>query len=184
MSTRDNILKHADRLLRDKGYNGFSFKDVADVIGIKTASIHYHFPSKSRLAVSLVQCYLNELQVLKDKFEQFTDLENLDEFFQFYSKLNQKNEVCIVGSLSTELHTLEDAVACQLKDFAQQFLHWVSLTLERGRTNGSFAFSGPSRTKALMIISNMWAMLQLSRLTSKEDFYLVEQAIKEEIIKK
>ena len=37
-------LNLAETLVRTRGYNGFSYRDLAEQIGIKTASIHYRFP--------------------------------------------------------------------------------------------------------------------------------------------
>ena len=56
-STAAAILDIAQRLIQMRGYNGFSFKDIATSLGIRTASIHYHFPSKADLGVSLTSRY-------------------------------------------------------------------------------------------------------------------------------
>ena len=51
------ILNVARRLMMERGYNGFSFRDVAAEVGIKSASIHYHFPSKAELAETAARDY-------------------------------------------------------------------------------------------------------------------------------
>lgn len=37
----------AEAHIREVGYWGFSFRDLAANIGIKSASVHHHFPTKA-----------------------------------------------------------------------------------------------------------------------------------------
>ena len=56
-STADDILDCAQSLILAGGYNGFSYADIAEVVGIRKASIHHHFPSKVDLVRMLVLRY-------------------------------------------------------------------------------------------------------------------------------
>ncbi|MFT5433019.1 MAG: TetR/AcrR family transcriptional regulator, partial [Myxococcota bacterium] len=49
MDVRDNILKHTTRLLAAHGFGATSLQAIADAVGIRKASILYHFPSKNAL---------------------------------------------------------------------------------------------------------------------------------------
>ena len=51
------ILDSAERLVRRRGYNGFSFRDLATEVGIKSASVHYHFPTKADLGAAVAHRY-------------------------------------------------------------------------------------------------------------------------------
>lgn len=53
------ILDAAERRMRNGGYGGFSFRELADDVGIKSSSVHYHFPTKEALAVAVVQRWSN-----------------------------------------------------------------------------------------------------------------------------
>src|SRR5438132_1674693 len=55
LNTKDQLLNVAQRLIQTRGFQGFSYRDLADEIEISTASIHYHFPTKADLGVALVQ---------------------------------------------------------------------------------------------------------------------------------
>lgn len=61
--TAAKILTVAQDLLQRKGFNGFSYRDLAAEIGIKTSSIHYHFPTKDDLALNLVRNYRQIFQI-------------------------------------------------------------------------------------------------------------------------
>jgi TetR/AcrR family transcriptional regulator, transcriptional repressor for nem operon len=49
------IMDAAERRMQTGGFNGFSFRDVAADIGIKSSSVHYHFPKKEDLAAAIIR---------------------------------------------------------------------------------------------------------------------------------
>src|SRR5580704_19068132 len=51
------ILDVAERLAQTRGYNGFSYADIAIQLGVTKASLHYHFPSKAELGRALIERY-------------------------------------------------------------------------------------------------------------------------------
>ena len=54
---REQILDAAEKRARMAGYHGFSFRDVAEDVGIKSSSVHYHFPTKGDLCEALARRY-------------------------------------------------------------------------------------------------------------------------------
>jgi len=184
MDTRGKIIQLADNLIRKKGYNAFSFYDISKSVGIKTASIHYHFPAKSDLGVAVIEQHIHHLDLLKEKFNNKSPIEKLDKFFSIYTSIKNEDQVCLVGSLATDFNTLDKKVKDKLKKFSNNMLDWVSHFLEEGRNNNAFQFEGPARTKAIMIIGNMLAIVQLSRLTGDKDFNTIKNTIRNELIRK
>ena len=55
--TRSTLLTEAETLVRGRGYSGFSYADLAEAVGIRKASIHHHFPTKTDLAIALLGAY-------------------------------------------------------------------------------------------------------------------------------
>jgi TetR/AcrR family transcriptional repressor of nem operon len=181
MTTQDAIVDLADDLIRDKGYNAFSFHDIAKRIGIKTASIHYHFPTKGDLGVAVIKKQVEKFEVLRAEFSGKDPMKKLQAFFSIYSRVQADHKICLVGSLSTDLHTLDKKVKAELKIFAGLLLDWVTKILEEGRTKKVFSFHVPPRTKAILLITNMLAIVQLSRLTGDHDFDIVKKATIKEL---
>src|SRR5947209_18085054 len=56
-SAREAILAAAKRTAQAHGYGGLNFRDLAAEVGIKAASIHYHFPTKADLGAAVAQRY-------------------------------------------------------------------------------------------------------------------------------
>ena len=58
--TREKIMDRAAHLLMNRGFNGFSYRDISSHLGVKNAAVHYHFPAKADLAMALVDEYRQE----------------------------------------------------------------------------------------------------------------------------
>lgn len=181
MSTRTSIIGIADKLIRENGYNAFSYMDIAHSIGIKTASIHYHFPAKSDLGVATIQMHIEQFAQIRKNLATEPPLVRLQWFLNNYSSISADNKVCLVGSLATAFNTLDEPIQNKLKEFAEGILEWVAEILTDGRKQGSFHFSIAPRTKAIMIIGNMLAIVQLARLTGEGDVKTVQQTIIDEL---
>ena len=61
-TVREQILDHAITLMMLRGYNGFSYRDLSELVGVKTSSIHYYYPSKDDLVLEAVHAYTQEVQ--------------------------------------------------------------------------------------------------------------------------
>ncbi|WP_153800324.1 TetR/AcrR family transcriptional regulator [Foetidibacter luteolus] len=181
MSTREAIIHIADQLIRDKGFNAFSFYDISKALGIKNASIHYYFPTKTRLGVSVVKAHQAEAERLMRGVENSDPVTKLNAFLSIYTHTKAEGRVCIVGSLATDLHTVDAEIQEELKKFVNSIIHWVTGILEEGKKQNIFFFTVPARTKALMVITNMLASVQLTRLTGDKDFTAIKKTILKEL---
>ena len=177
MDTRTEIIRLGDSLIREKGYNAFSFADISKQLNIKNASVHYHFPTKSALGLAIVQEHHNRLEQLKTKTESKDPVEKLNAFLNIYAVAKSENKICIVGSLATDFYTVEPEMQNELKKLADNILKWVMEILKEGKNKKVFQFNTSERTKALMIITNMLAAVQLTRLTNKQDFKEIKETI-------
>jgi AcrR family transcriptional regulator len=176
-STRDQIIELTDTLVRDQGYNAFSFYDIAQKLKIKNASIHYYFPTKTDLGIALLEKHTERLHQLQKSVAEKDPMTKIKAFLSIYNVIHTEGRVCIVGSLATDLKTVEPKMAKALKTFANEILAWVTTILKEGRENRTFSFSETPRTKALMIITNMLAAVQLSRLTGEKDFLIIRETV-------
>jgi len=61
------IMNAAERHIRVGGFSGFSFREIAAEVGVKSSSVHYHFPTKEKLAAAVVRRYTEELSERMDR---------------------------------------------------------------------------------------------------------------------
>ncbi len=177
MNTREKLIRTADLLIREVGYNAFSFHEISRRVGIKTASIHYYFPTKSDLAVAVIQEQLISLRELMEGVSKKTPEQKLRAFFLIYQRIVGQHQVCLVGSMAPDWNTFDAPVQKALLEFSSSMLSWLEGFLEEGRVKGIFYFAGTARTRALLLVASMIAGLQIIRLTGPEDLSLIQEQI-------
>lgn len=177
VTTREKIVELADDLIRDRGINAFSFSDISEEMGIKNASVHYHFPTKSSLCLEVIERQRLALEALISSSEKLPASDRLEAYLSIYDRSRESERVCLVGSLAPDLHTVNDEIKQALSVVATRILEWVTGILEDGRASGVFTFRGQARSRALLVVTNMLASLQLTRLTGADDFNIIKQSI-------
>lgn len=142
MDTRNSLLNSAERVVRQRGYNGFSYADLADEIGIRKASIHHHFRTKADLGLSLIERYsatfFAALTDIRSKSQNSAD--ELCGYVQLYrDALNDGEQVCLCVSLSAGRDHLSEAILKQLDQFHQGSIAWLEQAFTTARSDGSIA---------------------------------------------
>lgn len=183
MDTRTEIIRIGDSLIRGRGYNAFSFSDISRQLNIKNASVHYHFPTKTALGIAVIREHLSRLEHLKERTTNRSPLEKLNAFLDIYTAAKSENKVCMIGSFAAELYTVEPEIQNELKKLANNILKWITEILQDGKSAGVFHFSVNERTKALMIVTNMLAAVQLIRLTNTQDFEQIKENVINDLIR-
>ena len=120
MSKAAEILDAAENMVQSQGYNGFSFRDVANEVGIKSASVHYHFPTKSDLGAAVARRYTDRfLGLMPDpKQDNFNPTEALKIYVgAFRSALIEDGKICLCGILGAEISSLPQAVSSEAERF-------------------------------------------------------------------
>ena len=86
LSTKDQILHSAQALAQTRGFNAFSYADIADELGIRKASIHHHFPSKLDLEYELLTRYRSEFveELSSIKSNASDSSEQLQRYIELY----------------------------------------------------------------------------------------------------
>lgn len=128
MSKKEELLKVAQLKVRSGGYNNFSFRELAAEVGIKSASVHYHFPTKSDLGAALAHQYTDDfLRVLGDPNELYAVGKNpIDVYINlFRNALVQDKKMCLCGLLGAESDSLPDKVRYETKRFFELNIAWL-----------------------------------------------------------
>ena len=145
--TTELILDAAQELVQLRGFNAFSYRDIADRIGLRTASIHYHFPRKDDLARTLIRRYHDRFRTALRRIggeERRPDIRLTDYMALFSSFSDQGDHLCLFAVFSADLSSLSDDVRQEVRAFYDTNVDWIRHVLEEGRKTGTFAFSGSS----------------------------------------
>lgn len=151
------IIDSAQELVQSHGYNAFSFRDLADIVGIKSASIHYYFPTKGDLAEALVVRYRRGFSAHLSRIENNGGgaRAQLDEYFDLiYRSFASNNLICLCGMLATDAASLPPAAQREVRGFFEDNENWLGRLLERGA--GEFRFDGEAKSVA----ASMFAAIQ------------------------
>lgn len=111
------ILDAAERRIRTGGYDGFSFREIAADVGIKSSSVHYHFPTKEQLAAAVVRRYTDA--VAADIERGYAREKNPAKVWVqlFRSTLRSEKRMCPCIVLGASSIDLPEAVASEVKRF-------------------------------------------------------------------
>ncbi|WP_414650104.1 TetR/AcrR family transcriptional regulator [Devosia sp.] len=141
-STVDDILACARSLIADAGYNGFSYADIADVVGIRKASIHHHFPSKVDLVRTLVERYREDARAGFDALERTASdpRQQLLNYVAYWERClaEASTPFCICALLASELPALPPEVAAEIRLHFEALSKWLSQAFARGEIQGIF----------------------------------------------
>jgi TetR/AcrR family transcriptional repressor of nem operon len=171
--TRKELLDLAESLVRTRGYNGFSYRDLAEQIGIKTASIHYHFPTKGDLGEALVE---NEREVFAGNLAQIDAEEKdprrrMERFIQLFqaTTIGCHNRMCLGAMLAAEQETLPDAMGEAVRRLFAANEDWLAKLLEDGRKKGQFRFKGSADAAARFFFAALEGALLTARAFHDSD---------------
>ena len=182
-STKDQIILLADELIRSRGYNAFSYTDISKPLGIKNAAVHYHFATKAKLALAVVQFHLVSIERFKEKSEPKPPLQRIKLFLNFYASIQMSGKICLVGAFATDWNSLPNEVHDAMLTFKTSLITWLANTLHEGKESGSLTFNESPETEALSILTNIFAAAQLARIQGNEDFHLIKESILHRITK-
>jgi len=136
-TTADDILACARTLIVAGGYNGFSYADIADAVGIRKPSIHHHFPTKADLVRTLVSRYREEAVAGLAFLERQTSdpQEQLRSYAGYWAACisDASAPFCVCALLASELPVLPAEVALEVKAHFRALSDWLASVLERGQ---------------------------------------------------
>lgn len=163
---KQRLISVAQEMIQSRGYNGFSYRDVSEVVGIRTAGIHYHFPNKGDLGVAAVSAYTEHLfEELEAASSEKNHTYDLLVFYASYFRLplSDGKRMCLCGILSTEINTLPREVADEAKRFFERNLEWLTGLLARGVSEGHLKISTTPDKEASLLLATLEGAMILSK---------------------
>jgi TetR/AcrR family transcriptional repressor of nem operon len=163
--TASKLLDAAQVLIQERGYNAFSYKDLAEAVGIRTASIHYHFPGKASLGLALMERYIADLDRALAGIGRNarTHKGKLKSFIKLYADTEARGAICLCGSLASDSGTLPSPLQDAVKIYIENSEQWIAATVKEGVRQGEFQFKGKASDAAASLLSSLQGGLILSR---------------------
>lgn len=138
--TADLILACTRKLIVGGGYNGFSYADIAGVVGIRKPSIHHHFPTKVDLVTALLARYRQEAEAGFEGLQSAIadPLDQLRAYIQYWSTClsDASAPFCVCALLASELPALPGEVALAVRAHFRFLSGQIASILERGLQQG------------------------------------------------
>lgn len=167
------ILDVAESLIQSRGYNAFSYRDISEWVGVKTSSIHYHFPTKADLGKVVVQ---KHLELLAAELEQilnhttWTSRKKLEVFIDaIVARTYQADrKMCLGGMLAAEVLTLPEPIQNEVRAFFQRIEEWLKQVLKEGIARKEFNIHLDTKSEVMVMLALLEGSLLLARLFQEE----------------
>jgi len=159
------VLDSAERLVQVRGFNGFSYADIAEDLGITKASLHYHFASKAELGRALLGRYTERFsEALAEIDSDGADPRGkLDAYAGLYAEVLRNKRMCLCGILAAEYQTLPRPMRDGVLSFFDENQRWLAGILSEGRRDGKLAFSGSPEEAAQTVIGTLEGAMLVAR---------------------
>ncbi len=164
IDTKTKILDAAEALIQVNGFNGFSYLDLADEIGIKTASIHYHYKVKDDLAAALVEriSEMHSTGLSEIKRNISAPIDRLIAVIDIFKSYVPEKKFCLCGMMALEMYSVSPKVRDLLINYFDNFQAWLAEQYEELNVNDP-------QQHAVSFISSLEGASLLARLRNEPE---------------
>jgi TetR/AcrR family transcriptional regulator, transcriptional repressor for nem operon len=163
------VLDVAEGLVQQHGYNGFSYDDIASVIGIKKPSIHHHFATKAELVATVAQRYTDRFGAELKRIDEMAmgAVDKLRAYAALFARTYARDRrLCVCGMLGAEGDALPEAAASEVTRFFTENIDWLAAVLSKGQRAGQIRRSGKPRAQAELVLSCLEGAMVIGRAAS------------------
>jgi TetR/AcrR family transcriptional repressor of nem operon len=165
VGTASRVLDVAEELVQVRGFNGFSYADIAAELQISKAALHYHFAGKAALGQALIARYATRFMAALRSLDTAggTASAKLDSYADLYQQVLRNRKMCLCGMLAAEYQTLPQPMQDAVTGFFDHNESWLLSVLEQGKADGSLRFAGSARDTARMIMGGLEGAMLVAR---------------------
>jgi TetR/AcrR family transcriptional regulator, transcriptional repressor for nem operon len=163
--TAERILDVAERLVQMRGFNGFSYADIAAELKITKASLHYHFPTKAELGTCLLARYHQRFQTALEAIDRASDdaRRKLRSYAELYADVLRRDRMCLCGMLASDFATLPKPMKDGVRVFFDANESWLTKVVEEGRRAKTLRREGQAHETARMVVSSLEGAMLVAR---------------------
>ena len=164
--TAQRVLDIAARLVQTRGFNGFSYADIAAELDVTKATLHYHFPTKAELGRALIARYGHDFAALLAEIDgnaESGEHAKLQLYVKIYADVLGQDRMCMCGMLAAEYATLPEAMQRELQRYFDINEGWLARVLDRGRRRRELSFSGSPLDQGRLLVGALEGAMMLAR---------------------
>jgi TetR/AcrR family transcriptional repressor of nem operon len=163
--TARDVLDIAERLVQTRGYNGFSYADIAAELSVTKASLHYHFPTKAALGRAILTRYSKAFAeaLATIDAEESSAAAKLARYAGLYAAVLRDERMCLCGMLAAEYATLPRAMQEEIRRFFALNEAWLVKVLQAGVRAGAVDLRGTAPESARMVIGTLEGAMLVAR---------------------
>ena len=146
------------------------FRDLADSVGISSASVHHHYRTKEDLGVAVTSRYTERfIASLNNQAEKNNEPKKLLNTYikLFRNSLLDDGRMCLCGMLGAEIGSLPKSVAKETKNFFEKNIEWLTSVFKLDKANSSIQ----ANTKAKILLSTLEGAMILSRTNENNKLF-------------
>jgi TetR/AcrR family transcriptional repressor of nem operon len=159
------ILDVAERLVQTRGFNAFSYADIADELGVTKPALHYHYRSKHALGDALIARYSERFFRELDAIEAGNDgaSTRVARYVELYRAVLVANRMCLCGILAAEYQTLPASMRAAVRSFFERNETWLAAVLRQGVARGEVTAVEPLEDSARLVIDTLEGAMMIAR---------------------
>jgi TetR/AcrR family transcriptional regulator, transcriptional repressor for nem operon len=163
--TAAEILDVAERLVQVRGFNGFSYGDIATELEVTTAALHYHFAGKAELGEALIARYAARFADALARIDAGGGdaRAKLEAYATLYLDVLREQRMCLCGMLAADYQTLPEQMRASVVRFFDDSEAWLVRVLEQGKAEGTLRFTGSPAEAAQMIVGGLEGAMLVAR---------------------
>jgi TetR/AcrR family transcriptional regulator, transcriptional repressor for nem operon len=163
--TASRILDVAERLVQSRGFNAFSYADVASELAVTKASLHYHYPGKAELGEALIARYAQRFgEALTAIDAQGGDAAaRLAAYAAIYGDVLRSERMCLCGMLAADYETLPPPMQEAVIRFFDENTAWLAGVIEQGVQEGTLRPSGSPEEAAQALLGGLEGAMLVAR---------------------
>ena len=163
--TSARILDIAERLVQTRGFNAFSYADIAAALHVTKATLHYHFPTKAVLGERLIDRYQTGFLAALVRIDKGggDSCAKLKAYVGIYTDVLDDDRMCLCGMLAADYLTLPPTMREAVRRFFDANETWLGEALQRGRDKNELAFTGSPVEAAQVLVGALEGAMLLAR---------------------
>lgn len=172
--TRNDLIRVALEMIQTRGFSAFSYQDLADRLGLRKASIHYHFKTKEDLGVGLLEFGLQRFTDWKKKVDAqaLSPETKIEAYFDYFAEISASGtKICPCGALTSQWGSLPAPVQEAATRLLTAHRDWARKVIEAGRSSGDFAKNGTADEQAQFVFASLQGALQTARALNNPGYF-------------